>query len=186
MAKILCPIVVIGPPRSGTSFTAKILVQYLGVRMGTSYNPLSKIVGHIVYEDNDLVALNSGFNDDQITENEWKEGMVEFFDKMKRLDSPWGFKDPRVARGLDWIINYFQKKLTIVRCQRERKLVLKSMKKKLGIKKKQAENLIDNTDKLIDEALIRNSMPFIFIEYKKKHYDPLKVANFLSEALLSA
>lgn len=184
MVHVKCPIIVIGPPRSGTSFTAKILIEYFGIRMGTSWNPLSEKLGHVVYEDYDLVQLSVG-SGKQITWNEWKEGMIEFFDKMQKLNSPWGFKDPRVAFGLSWIIDYFQKNLTIIRCKRERELVLKSMEKKLDMKNPEAESLIDTTDAILDKALVLNSMPYILIEYKKEHYEPLKIANFLAGAFLS-
>jgi hypothetical protein len=109
--KIKSPVIVVGVPRSGTTFVVECLMKHYGVRM--CLNGYTTENDYILddsetYEDSTVVNLNMNLMDGILTMDEYKTEMIKFFDAMQEKKGPWGFKDPRLLAGLKWVIEYFE------------------------------------------------------------------------------
>lgn len=153
---IQSPIIVVGPPRSGTSFVTECLMKYYGVRM--CLNGFTTENDYIMddretYEDSTVVALNVALSDRRIIFEKYKEEMDKFFNAMFIEGGVWGFKDPRIYNTLDWIMEYFDGKLTVIRTIRDKDLVIDSMQRVLGWPKSKALEEYDEREIKINRAL---------------------------------
>jgi len=180
MKPIQCPIIVVGPPRSGTSVTAKVLSEHLGVKMGNVFLNLGEKINQRSYEDMDVVDASTGYSKNQDAEV-WKVSMSKFFDKMQQGNCPWGFKDPRVAFGMKWIIGHFNGRVSVIRCHRSEALVVKSMMEKLEMKRVVAKHLFDGTNKMLDECLA--GVPTISLSFNGQIVDEEVLAETISDGL---
>jgi len=145
---LVSPIIVVGLPRSGTSFVSKCLSEHFGVRM--CYR---KYVNDICYEDADIVDLNRRLAFEGISKQQWKKKARKIFTAQKQKGGLWGWKDPRLITMLPWVISHFRNNVTIIRTHRDKELVVKSMVEKLGFAKDLAEFTFDGQNKLLDNAL---------------------------------
>jgi len=148
------PIIVIGSPRSGTSFVARCLVERYGVRMAfQDYRSLKSLPDYQTYEDEYVVNLNAGLGKEKLSFRQYKKQMKWWFRKMDKKSGLWGFKDPRLFKGLRWIIEYHKGDLTIVRTIRRAELVIKSTMKNLGWTREQAVQVINGYEAEYSKAL---------------------------------
>lgn len=147
-----CPVIVIGPPRSGTSTIARILSNYFGIKMGTLFMTTDMRNPGGYYEDIDLVKANDEFMMGKITLPQWSEKMLAFIKKMLELQTPWGFKDPRACIFFGQILSFFDNP-TIIRCHRKEGLVIKSLEEYFNFKREQAQQLYFKSEKTLDRVL---------------------------------
>ena len=144
------PVIVIGPPRSGTTITAKVLQHWLGIAMDSMPMRPDKVINpHGWYEDMRLVRMNSLFLDGTINLRAWRRRFRTYIRQMKKQNRPWGFKDPRIIPMLGHALTYFESP-TLVRCCRPKELVVESMMGKLGWTEEVAKKRYEADNKQLD------------------------------------
>lgn len=157
------PIIVLGPPRSGTSNIARILSREFGVRMFRLPFVGEEIDQDGVQEDLGLANSTNAFNADVITLSEWWEEFTAFIDHMYSLQVPWGFKEPRLGPLVFRVLKFLPDAI-LIRCIRSRAETVLSMMKKLSWPKEEAEKFYDLSHNSLDFALARR--PHLRIQYR--------------------
>lgn len=87
------PIVVLGQPRTGTSYIAGLLLN-LGVYMGSRFDPPDEYNPRGYFEDKEIVQLAAGRYTGLLTQTEFVAGLRVIFKLRKSMHSRWGFKVP--------------------------------------------------------------------------------------------
>lgn len=147
------PVIVIGPPRSGTTMTARVLQEWLGITMdGRPMRPDKVINPYGWYEDARLVQANTLFMRGTIPIAAWTRRFKRFIRSMEKLNRPWGFKDPRLVPLFTYALSFFRLP-TIIRCHRPKEMVVKSFVEKLGWDKEFAIKRYDSDEKSLDTQL---------------------------------
>ena len=156
----------IGPPRSGTTMTAKVLQNWLGIFMdGSPMRPDKGINPYGWYEDSRVVQANQLFLYGSIKLNAWTRRFKRFIRAMEKLNRPWGFKDPRIIPLFTYALSFF-KSPTIIRCHRPKEWVVKSYVEKLKWSEEIANKRYDNDEKSLDIQLKnRTYIRFDFTSY---------------------
>ena len=159
------PVIVIGPPRSGTTMTARVLQDWFGILMdGAPMKPDKVINPYGWYEDARLVQMNSLFLNGQmgrtldIRLKAWTRRFKRFIRSMEKFDRPWGFKDPRIVPLFSYALTFF-KSPTIIRCHRPKEMVVKSYIEKLKWDEQTALRRYDNDEQSLDIQL-KNRMHY--------------------------
>lgn len=142
-------VIVIGPPRSASSFIARILQERLGVLLDEG--PIKKDEDNPkgYYEDQRVVSITEaaihrwrmGQNAEQKVDPIWAVGFAKFlvYRTMKFRDRMWGFKDPRIVGILPWVKQFFEEPpIWIVTDRYDDEKIIKSQNKVLGISRKDA------------------------------------------------
>lgn len=158
----ISPIIVIGSPRSGTSVIARLLQERCGILMDEGPIRKDKHNPKGFYEDPKLIAISA------IAIKRWQHGKAHVdkvdpvwaiafakwvgYRTFKYGGSGWGFKDPRMIGFISWWKQFFFNPIYIY-CKRDKKLIVKSQVKKLGISKKDARNGVEAYGKLITNNL---------------------------------
>ncbi len=153
---IKSPVIVVGVPRSGTSFVTECLMKHYGVRMclhGFTLENDYILDDRETFEDATVVDLNIKLLDGVLDMEQYKEQMIQFFDSMQAQEGPWGFKDPRLIAGLRWVIEYFDGKLTVIRTDRDPQMTLRSMVDVLGWPEMEAIKRFNERNQQIEAAL---------------------------------
>ena len=154
------PVVVIGPPRSGTSVIARLLQEELGVMMDEG--PIAKRPQNPdgLYEDKELIRINEiamrGWKPE--VENkmnmQWATQFAAFVaNRMQRYDR-WGFKDPRMVALIPWMKQFLIDAIWIVPI-RKQKDIAKSLITKFGMPSAMARLSVQKSYKLIKDGLGR-------------------------------
>jgi len=147
------PVIVIGPPRSGTTMTARTLQQWFGILMdGAPMRPHPIINPYGWYEDSRLVKANVLFLEKRIHIRAWRRRFKRFIRAMEKRSIAWGFKDPRIIPLFTYALSFF-KSPTIIRCHRDKESVVKSFQEKLGWTEEYGEKRYDNDEKSLDIQL---------------------------------
>ena len=147
------PVIVIGPPRSGTTMTARVLQDWMGIIMdGAPMLPDRTINPFGWYEDSRIVEANHLFLNRNISINAWTRRFKRYIRAMVKLNRPWGFKDPRIIPLLSYALTFF-KSPTVIRCHRKKALVVNSYIKKLGWTEEESERRYDRDEQSLDEQL---------------------------------
>lgn len=171
----LYPIIaIVGAPRSGTSFTARILRDKFGYIMASEYanNDDYKC------EDDFIVGLNRKLSFGVMSADNYQKEFANYITKMS-AHRKWGFKDPRMILGLPWLQKHLNDDLIIIRTYRTKELVIKSMVKNLRWDAEFASFAIDQQDKLLDGYLQK----FISIKYSEKHTPENELSDALNEQI---
>jgi hypothetical protein len=153
------PTIVIGPPRSGTTMTAKVLQEWFGILMdGAPMRPDKVINPYGWMEDTRLVQANSLFLEGRmgrtpkIRLGAWTRRFKRYILQMEKRDRPWGFKDPRIIPLFSYALTFF-KSPTVIRCHRPKEMVVKSYVEKLKWDKEIASKRYDSDEKSLDMQL---------------------------------
>ena len=137
-------VIVIGPPRSGTSVVARLLQDNLGVMMDEG--PIQKDEGNPLgyYEDHRVTNIFNGLI------SRWKMGKAQ----VNKIDPVWaiefskwvvyrsmkyklcGFKEPRCVGVLGWVTQFFKDARWIV-CDRSDEQIIKSQVDKTNVPNEQ-------------------------------------------------
>jgi hypothetical protein len=169
--KIKSPVIVVGVPRSGTSFVVECLMKHYGVRM--CLNGFTTENDYILddretYEDADVVSLNMKLADGILTMDEYKTEMIQFFNSMQEKKGPWGFKDPRLLSGLKWVIEHFDGNVTVIRTERDSELVIQSMCKVLGWPEFEAIKRFNERNQIIKSSLRYKNLNILHCKFGVK------------------
>jgi len=152
------PIIVLGTPRSGTSFVAKVLQERMGVEMY-----LDDIDTPDNWECKEAMRLNDLYCTKKISKPSYKKKMLEYFEKRKAKSKYWGWKDPRQFAMLPWVLKHFGENCSIVRTFRKPSLVLKSMVTKFAWTQAEAEYFFMFQNMRMDVALGKRKI--IIVKY---------------------
>lgn len=125
------PVIVIGPPRSGTSAVARVLHEDMGVCMGLDFRPPNEHNPEGSYEDHRFIFTNQQFLLGEITFKKWWSTVNNFFLEINS-NGKWGFKDSRINYLIGLLLINFEDPL-IIRCRRDVKPATESMTKAMGI-----------------------------------------------------
>jgi hypothetical protein len=169
--KIKSPVIVVGVPRSGTSFVVECLMKHYGVRM--SLNGFTTENDYILddnetYEDATVVDLNIKLSDGRLHMKQYKKLMKRFFTSMQKKGEPWGFKDPRLLQGLRWVIEHFDGNLTIIRTDRDPQLVIQSMVRVLGWPEYMAVKRFNERNQTIEWSLRYKNLNVLHCRFADK------------------
>jgi len=134
------PIIVIGPPRSGTSVIARLLQESLGVMMDEG--PIRKDIlnPNGFYEDHRLVKINQlalkawKIGQENKMNMEWATQFAQWLAYRMNTYERWGFKEPRCVGFLSWVKQFVPDAIWLV-CQRNHKQIIKSQVETLGYTK---------------------------------------------------
>lgn len=135
-------IIVIGPPRSGTSVIARMLQENLGVMMDEGPVKRDKNNPYGYYEDHRVVAINTSAANRRLknryVDNKmdvvWATQFAQWvsYRALKYPDRPWGFKDPGCVGFINCVAQFFKDPVWIV-CDRSTDQIIKSQKEKIKI-----------------------------------------------------
>ncbi|HUV29380.1 MAG TPA: sulfotransferase [Anaerolineales bacterium] len=185
---LVSPVIVIGTPRSGTTVVTKWLMDHYGVIMEldgfTTINERKGLMD--TREDKIVVQLNTGLNIGEITKKHYKYHMRRYFKEMKKKANgqPWGFKDPRLTHGLDWVIKHFRGNLTIIRTKRRADLVMRSMIHKAGFTPEKAANTINGYNNFFKRVLQYPGMPVIEVLFDGSRKMPDNFVKSFNQSLI--
>jgi hypothetical protein len=159
------PVIVIGPPRSGTTSVARMLQEWYGILMDGDPKPVHPIINpHGWFEDRRLEIATNMYYDGKITIEGWMMKVLDFGQSMRRINKAWGMKDPMLVPFLSLITRLFDES-TIIRCHRPKELVVASMMKKLGWAEKNASDRYDRDERMLNEQL--KDRPHYRIDFDK-------------------
>lgn len=141
------PIIIIAPPRSGTSVVARLLQEEFGVVMSEGKIKKDWRNPKGFYEDPDLNKLvqtqvntfmSTGCPSKYLIHDlTWTMGFREWAKSRANKYTKWGFKEPRAVPFLCSVIDLFENP-TFIYCMRQDKQIIKSQVDKLGIPLKTA------------------------------------------------
>lgn len=146
------PVIIVGPPRSGTSAVARVLHEQMGVCMGLNFVKPNKHNSNGFYEDADFIYANQDFLLGKINFCEWWDATSSFFNKMMSLGKAWGFKDSRINYLFGLFIINFEDPL-IIRCHIDLDTTVKSMQGCLSLTTKEAVSIYNNMNICLDRIL---------------------------------
>lgn len=115
------PVIVVGPPRSGTSVIARLLQEKLDVMMDEGLIRKDSLNRNGYYEDHRLVKLNldlfnrwdMGTVAKNDTDSKWMKAFSDWTSERSHEYERWGFKDPRMIGILNWVCNSFENPIFI-------------------------------------------------------------------------
>lgn len=147
------PIIVIGPPRSGTTMVARVLQEWFGVLMdGKPMRSDKTINPYGWFEDSRLAEASNLLLQGVISGSAWDRRFKRFIHSMQKRSHVWGFKDPRMVPFFGHVLSFFETR-TIIRCHRSKKLVVESYKSKLGWTEEESNFRYDRDERMLDEQL---------------------------------
>jgi hypothetical protein len=169
-------VIVMGPPRSGTSVITRLLQENLGVMMDEGPIRKDRLNPKGFYEDPRVVKINS------IVLKNWKMGTgnekrmnplwIFHFAKwvkyrtLKYPTTQWGFKEPRCVGFVGWVKQFFDHPIWIV-TDRSDKQIIKSQVEKLGVPREFARVGLDAYRKLIRDNIAEYAL-FDMSTYQKE------------------
>lgn len=140
--------IVIGPPRSGTSVIARLLQENLDVMMDEGPIKKDKHNPSGYYEDHRLVKINhesnlrgikriqmdKTYDAGKLMDPFWAAQFAKWitYRMLKYKGKFWGFKDPRMVGIIHHVKQFFQNPIWIVTDRKDNQ-ILKSQVKKLGL-----------------------------------------------------
>jgi len=160
------PYFVIGTGRCGTSTVARILHEHFKIPMALDEGRLRKF-HHTnpkgAYEDWDIYNMNRWLADGKIGLREWFALCDHHILARRRKFEAWGWKDILTTSLLGQILLFFDDPPRIIRCQRDRRLVLKSMVKNFVKDRQEAEYQHDSGVLQLNRIL--QYVPHIIIDF---------------------
>ena len=128
-------VLVVGAGRSGTTTTAKILAERLGIDMGRRF-AMSKDDKFHCYEEDGMYGLECGFLRGNLAINEYRHALYANIcyrnDIAKLSGRPWGFKSPTLCYTLRLWFAYLPEFPYIIWAYRDPEKVAKSYCKVYG------------------------------------------------------
>ena len=154
------PIIVVGPPRSGTSCIARILQEKLGVMMDEG--PISRGPENPngYYEDHRLLTINKialanwqhAAEYHKKVDREWAASFGQWVVMREIKFQKWGFKDPRMVGFLHWVFCFFKDPIWIYPVRRDEQ-ILNSQKRNVVADEKYLKMGLKAYKKLIAKYL---------------------------------
>ena len=144
-------ILVTGTGRSGTSTVAKVLHEH-GISMGNSFAQSDQHDSGYSYEDLECRKLNAMFLRNDMNYMEYLEKLCEYGRK-RSAEGKWGVKHPATCYVLGIYLQVFSP--IVIRCTRDKEMVVKSCMRCYNFTREKAEKLYDNWTVMLDSVLAR-------------------------------
>lgn len=181
------PIIVIGPPRSGTSNMARIIQEEFGVLMdGKPFAKHDDVWPEGAYEDARLAIASNNLLRSRGNERDFRafERRFRRFKKsmIERSNGKWGFKDPRIIPFFPFVLSLLDQ-YTIIRCHRKMQLVVKSMVQKFGWTERYAASRYARHESLLDRFLANVAHIRVNIQ-DEREYDEDRIIDFLEHSVV--
>ena len=130
MTKEINPYIILGCGRSGTSTVARVLHEKLDVDMGSEFVVGNDANPDGTYEDYRIWYLNREFFYHGMDFPQWASEVEKYLiERTSQADGgPWGFKENRMSVFFGFLLSYLDNP-RIIRCVREKHLVLQSMER---------------------------------------------------------
>lgn len=175
------PIIVIGPPRSGTSTIARRLENGFGISMGIGSVKPDRHNPKGYFECPELIKINSIAIDSWIygksqadkINPQWAAQFIKYIFYRSKKNMRWGFKDPRIIGFVKWVIeilNQCKFKPTWIYPFRDDKKVLRSQIKNNFVRKDLAEDGLRAYRYLIDKNLNGNYFKINMNKFRSDSY----------------
>jgi len=160
------PYIVIGVGRSGTSAVARVLHTKLDVFMGLHFtvNEISCPEG--TFEDVTFWNMHRHMLNGKLSFLAWHFTVQKLILAREKLGVPWGWKDPVTSPLIGFYISFFEDLPRIIRCNRKKSLVLRSMKKHWKLKDDDALNRYETTSLAMDRIL--KHLDHLVIDFKDR------------------
>ena len=155
------PIIIVGPPRSGSSSVAEI-VQNLGIFIGDEFKTLKHNLNG-TFEDKEIFDITLDYTINKIRLEEFQKRISVIFQKRQSLEIPWGWKDPRTYKLLDIYFEYFENP-RFIRCYRPAHKCMDSMMRCFSWDKDKAYTTFNAINYILDEKLEGRPVLKVFIE----------------------
>jgi hypothetical protein len=165
-------VLVVGTGRSGTTTTAKILHEKLGVCMGTKFALSAHDDGHC-YEDEFFYACDMELMNGRLSLPLWQRLMNYRVEEREATGKPWGYKAPTMTYTLPLLLPYFLKPPKIIWANRCKELTTKSFQKCYGWPEARANLEWENRQRHLRSYLEGTGRPVLKIQYD----DPLDEAD---------
>jgi len=136
-------VLVVGTGRSGTTTTAKILHERLGVCMGTKFALSAHDDGHC-YEDEYMYSLDMELLNGRLSLPLWQRLVAYRVEELEAKGGSWGYKGPTMVYTLPLLLPYFVKPPHIIWADRCKKLTTASFKKCYGWPQARADGEWEN------------------------------------------
>lgn len=164
------PYLVVGTGRCGTSTTAKILHEKLGVFMGSSFVPADKDNPDGYYEDSQFAAYNYRFCRRGLDIQNWLAFVGRLIKERQIEQKPWGIKSVRLGEILGLYLSFFDNP-RVIYCKRKLEDTLASFIKCYSWSQSQAENIYWARTKIIERLLQgRDYLSLDFTERLSEEY----------------
>ncbi|MFX0141840.1 MAG: hypothetical protein ACFFDN_49845 [Candidatus Hodarchaeota archaeon] len=158
---------IVGVGNSGTSITGKILHERFNVSMGNGFIPAG-VEGYTKYEDKDFSILNENVLKGNINLPFFVTQLEELIKTKNEQYEKWGVKDPKLAYLLGLYLSVIKNPI-IIRCDRDKELVVKSFMKNYGWDKEKASGIYDDRTMRLDNAL--NDIDHLIIDFTEFRSD---------------
>ena len=164
------PVIVLGPARSGTSAVARVLHEKVGVSMGTEFKPYDPVAPDGHYEEKEINDINREVYAMHIPYSEWWNRLYYYTQKMRKLEIPWGFKDPKLSLPfiLGMVLCFYDDAL-FVRCSRTKEQTIESNMRCFSQTEHEAESLYLQNNRSLDCLLWHRRV--IFMEMSDRRTD---------------
>ena len=177
------PVIVVGPGRCGSSSVARILHEELNVFMGFKFWPADETNPDGFYEDMEFLEADKKFIGNKIDIYSWRRLIEQAIMKRRALMRPWGFKDPRTAILLNYLMVYFREP-KFIRCVRPRNEVISSLIRCYGYSRERASFLVDEKEISLNKFLPGKNVLNIYIDDLKYGTALYMINDFLNNCSL--
>ena len=176
---MLCdPYIVIGTGRSGTSTVARVLCEEMNVFMGNEFRKPDKNNPSGYWEDVEFAGPNWRLLNGKTVYPKWVEEVFSVIDSRMKLGVHWGFKDPDATHFLGLYLSFF-KTPKIIRCSRDRELVVKSLMRCFRHERKLAESIFDMKELALDNILAERD--HLVVNFSEQLVGDESIANAIRE-----
>lgn len=146
------PYLVVGTGRSGTSTVAGILHNKMDVFMGYEFPPANHTNPDGFWEDIEFYRMNKMFVFGKINYPIWKKEIIEIIANRIEMRKPWGFKESRMAELVGLYLGFFENP-KIIRCKRNKELVISSLMRCYGYSKEMATAFWEKREPILNNIL---------------------------------
>ncbi len=160
------PVIIVGPPRSGTSAVARVLFES-GIHMGSEFPKVDRRNPNGFYEDVSFIKATESFGKGEMNWLDYREFLEKYIQDRNKLGKPWGLKEPRLSTPILGLLFAYIPDPTIIRCYREKEATVKSMIENLGWDKKTAVFAYEYGNFCLDNLLIGKKVICLNMDNKK-------------------
>lgn len=161
----LDPYLVIGTGRCGTTTTARILHQNLGVCMGTVFHNSFPQAPFASYEDKEFADINYSLEAGGVNLSQWLQCVTYYIYKRQITNKPWGVKDLYLVDLLGLYLSLFDSP-KIIWCVRDKKDTMASWCRVFRESKEEAECVYEMRTMTIKRLLVGRD--YLELDFTKK------------------
>lgn len=174
------PYIVIGTGRSGSSTVARVLHNKMDVFMGYEFRKTDENNSSGYWEDVEFAGPNWRLLNGKITYPKWIKDIFAVIDRRVNLNVPWGFKDPDATHFLGLYLSFFEAP-RIVRCSRDKELVVSSLMRCFGYTEEHASTVHRRKEWILDNLLSERN--HLVIHFGEQWVDDESIIRVIQEKI---